>query len=41
MITPTITVRARVSIAEMPRRMTTMTTERKWTLRAWKIRTLS
>jgi hypothetical protein len=41
MFTPTTTVRARLSIAEMPRKMTTMTMERKWTLKAWKIRTLS
>lgn len=41
MITPTTMARARLSIAEMPRRMMTMTTERKWMLKAWKIRTLS
>jgi hypothetical protein len=41
MITPTTTARARPLIAEMPRRMTTMMMERKWTLKAWKIKTLS
>jgi hypothetical protein len=41
MIIPTTTARARLSIAEMPRRMMTMMMERKWTLKAWRIRTLS
>jgi hypothetical protein len=41
MITPTTTARARLLIAEMPRKMMTMMMERKWMLRVWRIRTLS
>jgi hypothetical protein len=40
-ITPTTTVKARLSTVEMPKRMTTMMMERKWMLKVLRTKILS